>query len=333
MTNRALVTGITGQDGALLSELLLDHDYEVHGLVRRTSSPNTWRLSALNILSNPHLTLHEGDLLEQESLRRAIRKVRPTHVFNLAAQSFVKASFDVPIYTAEADGVGVLRLLEVLREEAPGARVYQASTSEMFGSAPAPQNELTAFRPRSPYASAKLFAHASCVNYREAYGMHVSCGILFNHESELRGEEFVTRKIAIAAARISHGLESEVTLGNLEARRDWGSARDYVRAMLLMVEREQPGDYVIATGEDHSVQEWAEAAFDRVGLDWRAHVKTSSAFERPSEVHRLSGDAAKARRELGWSPDVTFQELVAQMVDAELARLERPSLVISAAGQ
>ena len=313
---RALITGITGQDGSYLAELLLDMGYEVHGLIRRVSSGGTWRIDHLL----PRLVLHDGDLLERGSLRRVLDRAKPDEIYNLAAQSFVGASFEVPEYTADADGVAVLRLLEEIRDKP--VRMYQASTSEMFGSTPAPQNEETSFHPRSPYGSAKLFAHASCVNYREAYGLHVSCGILFNHESARRGPEFVTRKIARGAARIKLGLDTELRLGNLDAKRDWGHARDCVKAMHAMLQQDIADDYVIATGRTRTVRDFLDVAFGRVGIDWHAHVVVDPKFFRPAEVNVLCGDASKAARVLGWAPTTSFEALVEEMVEAELDRAD-----------
>lgn len=312
----ALITGITGQDGAYLASLLLDKGYDVHGIVRRTSSPNGVRLKEIA----DRVTLHSGDLSDAGSLRRIVGEVRPDEVYNLAAQSHVHASFDQPEYTADVTGAGVLRLLEAVKEIVPDARLYQASSSEMFGGmlATSPQHEATPFHPRSPYGCAKVFAHHATVNYRESYGLHASCGILFNHESPLRGEQFVTRKIARAAARIAAGRQHRVRLGNLDAKRDWGFAGDYVRAMWLMLQQDYPGDYVVATGETHTVREFAERAFARVGLDYERFVVVDSALYRPAEVDVLLGWPQKAKRLLGWEPEIGFAELVEMMVDAEV---------------
>jgi len=327
---RALVSGITGQDGSYLAELLLEKGYEVHGLVRRVSVGNTWRID--HILDR--LVLHDGDLTERSAVARLIKKSEPDFVFNLAAMSFVKTSFEIPEYTFETNALAVVRLLEEIRNSGRPIRFYQASTSEMFGISPPPQNEQTPFYPRSPYGCAKAFAHWFCVNMRESYDMHISCGILHNHESPRRGEEFVTRKIARAAARIALGLEKEVRLGNVDARRDWGHAKDFVEAMYLMVQQDKPDDYVVATGETHSVAEFSDAAFTHVGLDWKEFVKTDPRYFRPAEVHDLCGDASKARRVLGWTPKTTFKQLVIEMVDAELAALKdagRRSMTVTAA--
>jgi GDPmannose 4,6-dehydratase len=319
---RALITGITGQDGSYLAELLLAKGYEVHGILRRSSSFNTERLDP--IYQDPHvanyrLRLHYGDLDDGSSLNRILQAVKPDEIYNLGAQSHVRVSFDVPEYTASSVAMGTLRLLEAIREsglERP-PRFYQASSSEMYGSAAPPQDETTPFVPRSPYACAKVFAHQLCQNYRDAYGMFISCGILFNHESPRRGIPFVTRKITRAAARIRHDLDSKVYLGNLEARRDWGFAGDYVEAMWTMLQQDQPDDYVIATGESHSVRELCEVAFGELGLDWKKHVEIDPRYFRPTEVDHLRGNADKARRALGWSPKITFRQLIQMMVRAD----------------
>lgn len=317
MARRALVTGITGQDGSYLAELLLEKGYEVHGLVRRVSSGSTWRIDSIK----DRLILHDGDLLEPGAITRVFERVEPDEVYNLAAMSFVGASFEVPEYTCEVDGMSVIRLLEEIRNSSrPSTRMYQASTSEMFGSSLPPQNESTPFHPRSPYGCAKAFAHHVCVNYREAYGMHVSCGILFNHESERRSTEFVTRKIARGAARIAKGLDTKLVLGNLDARRDWGHAKDYVGAMWRMLQQDKPDDYVIATGETRSVIAFAKAAFGLVGLDWEKYIETDPKYARPADVHDLRGDSSHAREVFGWVPTITFEQLVREMVDAEIAR-------------
>jgi len=314
---RALITGITGQDGSYLAEFLLGKGYEVFGLVRRSSSKNFERIA--HIL--PRIQLVQGDLLDQSSLMRALGESRPAEIYNLAAQSFVPTSFDEPVHTAEVTGLGVTRLLEAMRHVAPKARFYQASTSEMFGHAQeTPQRESTPFHPRSPYGVAKVYAHWITVNMRESYGLYATSGILFNHESPRRGTEFVTRKITRAAARIRLGKERELVLGNLEARRDWGHAADYVEAMWRMLQQREPRDYVIATGEMHGVREVCELAFAHAGLAWNDHVRTDPAFHRPAEVHLLCGDASRARAELGWRPRIDFAALIREMVDADLAR-------------
>ena len=325
---KALITGITGQDGSYLAELLLAKGYEVHGVLRRSSSFNTERLEP--IYQDPHasnyrLRLHYGDLDDGSSLRRILQVVRPDEVYNLGAQSHVRVSFDVPEYTASAVGVGTLRLLEAIRDSGlnPLPRFYQASSSEMFGAAAPPQDETTPFIPRSPYACAKVFAHQLCQNYRDAYGMFISCGILFNHESPRRGIPFVTRKVTRAAARIRHNLDSKLYLGNLEAKRDWGFAGDYVEAMWIMLQQEKADDYVIATGESHSVRELCELAFGEVGLKWQDHVEVDERYLRPTEVDALTGDASKARRVLGWAPTVTFKQLITLMVEADLELAQR----------
>ncbi|MBI2681498.1 MAG: GDP-mannose 4,6-dehydratase [Candidatus Solibacter usitatus] len=330
MRKRALVTGITGQDGCYLTEFLLGQHYEVHGLVRRSSSFNTARLNHLyRDVHDPsaNLILHHGDLLDGSSLRRVLSTVEPVEVYNLAAQSHVRISFEEPEYTADVVATGTLRLLEAMRDYSSLSkpmRLYQASSSEMFGCAPSPQNEVTPFHPRSPYGVAKAAAHFQCVNYREAYGMFICCGILFNHESPQRGETFVTRKITRALTRIKLGLQEHVYLGNLEARRDWGFAGDYVEAMWLMLQQSEPDDFVIATGQSFSVRDFLDEAACQLGLDWGPHVKIDSRYFRPAEVDFLQGDASKARRVLGWSPKVGFQQLVGMMVerDLELARQE-----------
>jgi GDPmannose 4,6-dehydratase len=313
---KALITGITGQDGSYLAELLLDKGYEVHGLVRRSSSFNTWRIDHVR----DRLVLHYGDLVDQNSLVRALESVEPEEVYNLAAQSHVKVSFEMPEYTTDVTALGVLRLLDAVRDLGLPTRVYQAGSSEMFGLVQeTPQSERTPFHPRSPYGVSKVYGHWIAVNYREGYGMHVSNGILFNHESPRRGENFVTRKITMTAAAIKQGRAKELRLGNLEARRDWGYARDYVEAMWLMLQQERPDDYVIATGETHSVQEFCEEVFSHLGLDWRDFVKVDPKYFRPAEVDLLQGDAGKARRVLGWRPRVGFKELARLMVEADLA--------------
>ena len=312
---RGLITGITGQDGSYLAELLLEKGYEVHGLVRRSSSFNTWRIDHIR----ERLVLHYGDLVDQNSLMRALEAVQPEEVYNLASQSHVKVSFEMPEYTTDVTAIGVLRLLDAVRDLSLPTRVYQAGSSEMFGLVQeTPQTERTPFHPRSPYAVSKVYGHWMAVNYRESYSLYVSNGILFNHESPRRGENFVTRKITMGVAAIKQGRARELRLGNLEARRDWGYARDYVDAMWRILQRERPDDYVIATGETHSVREFCEEAFAYVGLDWRDFVKVDSKYFRPAEVDVLLGDASKARRELGWQPRVTFKELVRLMVEADL---------------
>jgi GDPmannose 4,6-dehydratase len=324
---KALITGITGQDGSYLTELLLGKGYEVHGIVRRSSSFNRERIEHIiqdEATYGNRLFLHYGDMTDSSALNRILERCSPDEVYNLAAQSHVKISFDMPEYTGDVDALGVARLLDAIREVGltRGCRFYQASTSEMFGSSPPPQNEDTPFRPRSPYGAAKLYAHWMVVNFRAGYGLHASSGILFNHESPRRGENFVTRKIAIAAARIRKGLQSRVALGNLDSCRDWGHARDFVEAMYLMLQQPAGDDYVVATGVTHSIREFAEKAFARAGLDWQDHVVTEEKYMRPTEVDALCGDAGKARRMLGWEPCVSFDELVNEMVDAEMEKLE-----------
>ncbi len=321
MSKRAIITGITGQDGSYLAELLLEQGYEVIGLVRRSSAPHLWRIEHLL----DRLTLRAADLLDPLSLMRLVDEVRPHEYYNLAAMSFVPASWDQPLLTGEFNAQGVTRTLEAIRQVDTGIRMYQASSSEMFGRVrEVPQTELTPFYPRSPYGVSKVFAHYITVNYRESYDMFAVSGILFNHESPRRGLEFVTRKVTDGVARIKLGLTDTLSLGNLQARRDWGFAGDYVRAMWLMLQQKQADDYVIATGVSHSVQELVEAAFGHAGLNWRKHVKTDHALLRPAEVDHLIGDSSKARRVLGWEPSVDFEDLVAMMVDADLAGLSAP---------
>ncbi len=314
---KALITGITGQDGSYLAELLLEKGYAVHGLVRRSSSFNTWRIDAVR----ERLDLHYGDLIDAHSLVRTLQLVQPDEIYNLGAQSHVAVSFEMPEYTADATGMGVLRLLDAVREAGlTKTRVYQAGSSEMYGKVhETPQKETTPFHPRSPYAAAKVFGHWVAVNYRESYGLFVCNGILFNHESERRGENFVTRKITRGLAAIRQGRATELRLGNLEAKRDWGHARDYVEAMWLMLQQERPDDYVVATGETHSVQEFLEEAFGYAGLDWRRYVVQDPKYFRPAEVDLLLGDPTKAKTALGWQPKVSFRELVRAMVDADMA--------------
>lgn len=328
-TKKALVTGITGQDGSYLTELLLEKGYEVHGIVRRSSTFNRGRIEHLRKdpdVYGQRLFLHYGDLTDSSCLNRLLERIGPQEIYNLAAQSHVRISFDVPEYTGDVNAIGVVRLLDAIREVGltRECRFYQASTSEMFGSSPPPQNEQTPFRPRSPYAVAKLYAHWMVVNYRTGYGLHASSGILFNHESPRRGENFVTRKIAVAAARISRGLQEKLVLGNLDAKRDWGHARDFVAAMYLMLQQPEADDYVVATGTTHSVSDFLDQAFGHVGLDWHDHVETDPRYLRPTEVNALCGDPSKARTRLGWEPTVSFEELVREMVAAELRRLDGP---------
>jgi GDPmannose 4,6-dehydratase len=330
---KALITGITGQDGSYLAELLIGKGYEVHGIVRRSSTFNTDRLDHLYHdphLPGPPLRLHYGDLTDGNNLANVIRMVEPDEVYNLAAQSHVRVSFDMPVYTADADATGALKLLEAVRvfdaQTGRRTRYYQASSSEMFGKvAEVPQRETTPFHPRSPYGCAKVFAHWITVNYRESFGMHASCGILFNHESPRRGETFVTRKITRAVGRIKLGLQRKLYLGNLDALRDWGFAGDYVEAMWLMLQRQSPDDFVIATGKMISVRAFCELAFGHVGLDHRDFVEIDPRYFRPAEVDELLGDATKARQDLGWQPKVAVEQLAAMMVDhdLELARRER----------
>jgi GDPmannose 4,6-dehydratase len=321
---KALVTGITGQDGSYLAELLLAKDYEVHGLVRRSSTFNTRRIDHLYM--DPHepgarFFLHYGDLSDSGQISHLIYNIQPDEIYHLAAQSHVRVSFDMPEYTGDVTGLGVTRLLEAIRRSGIKTRFYQASSSELYGDAPPPQNEETPMRPRSPYAAAKLYGYWMVRNYREGYGLFAVNGILFNHESPRRGETFVTRKITRAVVRIKFGLQKKLYLGNLEARRDWGYAPDFVEAMWLMLQQESPEDLVIATGEAHSVREFLEEAFSHVDLDWREYVEIDPRYFRPTEVDFLRGDASKARRILGWEPRVSFRELVHIMVDADLQDL------------
>ncbi len=330
---RALITGVTGQDGSYLSELLLEKGYEVHGIMRRTSTFNTDRVDHLYI--DPHLAearffLHYGDLTDGTTLRRLLEQVQPTEIYNLGAQSHVRVSFDAPEYTVDTVGMGTLRLLEAIRDYQQrtgiGVRFYQAGSSEMFGLVQEiPQKETTPFYPRSPYACAKVYAHWQTLNYREAYGLFACNGILFNHEGPRRGETFVTRKITRAIARIINGTQQKLYLGNLDAKRDWGYAKDYVQAMWLMLQQDEPDDYVIATGETHSVREFLDLAFRYVNLNWPDFVEFDERYLRPTEVELLIGDASKARQKLGWQPSVTFSELVHLMVDADLVALGLPT--------
>jgi GDPmannose 4,6-dehydratase len=332
MQRRALITGVTGQDGSYLAELLIDKGYEVHGLRRRSSTFGTGRIEHLIFGDAPRLHLHYGDLSDGNGLVRLIRQIRPHEVYNLAAQSHVRVSFDQPAYTADVTAVGTLRLLEAIRDvqDDTGERIrfYQASSSEMYGKVvETPQRETTPFYPRSPYGVAKVYGHWITVNYRESYGLHASCGILFNHESPRRGETFVTRKITRAATRIKLGLQTTLHLGNLDARRDWGFAGDYVEAMWLMLQQDEPDDYVIATNELWSVRDFCEKTFARLGLDWQNHVEIDPRYFRPAEVDLLLGDATKARTVLGWKPRTSFDQLVDMMVDGDLELARREALI------
>ena len=326
MTRKALITGITGQDGSYLAELLLSKGYEVHGIIRRASTFNTGRIEP--IYADPHsgknrLFLHYGDLSDASALARLVGKIQPDEVYNLAAQSHVRVSFDSPEYTTDITATGAVRLLEAIRETGLQPRFYQASSSEMFGQVTeTPQTEKTPFHPRSPYGCSKAYAYWITVNYRESYGLHASNGILFNHESPRRGETFVTRKITRAVAHIQAGLQQKLYLGNLDAKRDWGYAKEYVEAMWLMLQQPEPDDYVIATGETHSIREFLDVAFGHVGLDWRKHVEIDSRYYRPAEVDLLIGDYSKARRKLGWQPKTKFAELARLMVDADIQLLK-----------
>jgi GDPmannose 4,6-dehydratase len=327
MAKKALVTGITGQDGSYLAELLLAKGYEVHGIIRRASTFNTGRLDS--IYQDPHasgrrLTLHYGDLSDASALARLIARIQPEEVYNLAAQSHVRVSFDAPEYTTDITGTGTVRLLEAIRESGVQPRFYQASSSEMYGKVQEiPQRETTPFYPRSPYGCAKVYSYWITVNYRESYGLFACNGILFNHESPRRGETFVTRKITRAVAHIRAGLQDKLYLGNLDAKRDWGYAKEYVEAMWLMLQQDEPDDYVIATNETHSVREFLEIAFSHVGLDWRQHVEIDPRYYRPAEVDLLIGDYSRARQKLGWQPRTRFEDLVRLMVDADVDLLRR----------
>ena len=321
----AFITGVNGQDGSYLAELLLSKGYEVHGLIRRSSSFNTQRVDP--IYHDPHesgvrFRMHYGDLSDSGSLVNIIRDLEPDEIYHLGAQSHVKVSFEVPEYTADATAMGTIRMLEAIRASGVQTRFYQASSSEMYGSAPPPQSELTPFHPRSPYGVSKVFAYWATVNYREAYGVFACNGILFNHESIRRGETFVTRKISRAVARIKAGMQDKLYLGNLDALRDWGHAPEYVEAMWMMLQQDEPDDFVIATGEAHSVREFVQLAFDRVGLDWEPHTEIDPDYFRPAEVEALCGDPSKAREQLGWKARTTFEELVGLMVDGDVALLE-----------
>jgi GDPmannose 4,6-dehydratase len=321
MTKRALISGITGQDGSYLAESLLNKGYEVHGIIRRSSNFNTQRID--HLYNNPEISgksffLHYGDLTDGVSVTNLVRSVDPSEIYNLGAQSHVMVSFSVPEFTAQVDAIGTIRFLEAIRISNPDIRFYQASTSELFGSTPPPQNELSQFQPRSPYAAAKLYAYWVTKNYREAYGIHASNGILFNHESPRRGETFVTRKITKGVARIVKGQAKVIELGNLEAVRDWGYAPEYVESMWLMLQKDSPDDYVVATGVGATVQDFCEEVFNQVGLDWREYVRQNTRYERPTEVEALVGDAKKARIELGWQPSVLWKDLAKIMIEADL---------------
>jgi GDPmannose 4,6-dehydratase len=323
MAKTALITGITGQDGSYLAELLLGRGYEVHGVVRRSSTMNRGRIDHLQHAHPSHtegsrFVLHYGDMTDSGGLNRLVKTVKPDEIYNLAAQSHVQISFDQPEYTGDADGLGTTRLLEAIRTTGLPARFYQASTSEMYGSTPPPQNETSPFHPRSPYAAAKLYAHWMTVNYRDAHDLFACSGILFNHESPRRGENFVTRKITRGIGQILAGKADKLRLGNLDSKRDWGHARDYVLAMWLMLQQDEADDYVIATGEMRSVREFAEAAFAMAGLDWDRYVVSDEAYMRPTEVDELCGDASKAKKKLGWNPTTSFPELVREMLESDL---------------
>jgi GDPmannose 4,6-dehydratase len=328
---KALITGITGQDGSYLADLLIAKGYEVHGIIRRASTFNTSRID--HLYQDPHvngvrLFLHYGDLADSVNMTKLLYELQPDEVYNLGAQSHVRVSFDIPEYTADVTGVGTIRILEAIRESGVKPRFYQASSSEMYGKVQEiPQKETTPFWPRSPYGCAKMFGHWATVNYRESYGLFACSGILFNHESPRRGETFVTRKISRAVAAIKLGLQKELYLGNMEAKRDWGYAPEYVEGMWRMLQADQPDDYVLATNETHTVKEFVEEAFGHVGLDWQKYVKYDARYERPAEVDLLIGDPAKAKKQLGWEPKVRFKELVQIMVDADVEMLEGKGLV------
>ena len=334
---RALITGITGQDGSYLAELLLSKDYEVHGIIRRASTFNTGRIN--HLYQDPHvndvkLFLHYGDLADSVQLSRLLYKLEPDEIYHLGAQSHVRVSFDIPEYTGDVTGLGTIRILEAIRETGVKTRFYQASSSEMFGRVQEiPQKETTPFYPRSPYGCAKVYAFWTTMNYRESYDIFAVNGILFNHESPRRGETFVTRKITRAVARIKAGLQKKLFLGNLDAKRDWGYAKEYVEAMWLMLQQDKPDNYVVATGETHSVREFLEEAFGRVDLDWQEYVETDPRYLRPTEVDLLIGDPTKTKQKLNWAPTVTFQELVHLMVDADVAGLEREQHGVAIASQ
>ena len=320
MPRKALITGITGQDGSYLAEFLLEKGYEVHGMIRRSSTESSERIERLR----GRIELHQGDLLDQLSIITIIQNIRPHEVYNFAAQSFVPISWSQPVLTGEFNALGVTRMLEAIRLVDPAIRFYQASSSEMFGAVEEePQNEQTPFWPRSPYGVSKVYGHWIAVNFRESYGIFACSGIQFNHESPLRGKEFVSRKISDAVARIKLGVQQKLVLGNLDAMRDWGFAGDYVEAAWRMLQQEKPDDFVVATGVKHSVREMVELAFDHAGLDWREHVETDPSLFRPAEVHTLRGDASKAQRVLGWTPKVSFAELIRMMVDADLERVRQ----------
>jgi len=324
---KALITGITGQDGSYLAELLLAKGYEVHGIIRRASTFNTGRINSLYEdphINGVHMFLHYGDISDSTNLIKLLYRIQPDEIYHLAAQSHVRVSFDIPEYTGDVTGIGTVRILEAIREVGLKTRFYQAGSSEMYGLVQeVPQKETTPFYPRSPYGAAKVYAHWITVNYRESYGMFACNGILFNHESPRRGETFVTRKITRAVAQIQAGLQDKLYLGNLDAKRDWGYAKEYVEAMWLMLQQEQPDDYVIATGETHTVREFLEAAFSHVGLNWKDYVEHDARYERPAEVDLLIGDPSKAKAKLGWEPRTTFHDLVRLMVDEEIASLSR----------
>lgn len=323
MSKTALITGITGQDGSYLAEFLLDKGYEIYGMIRRLSTPNFTRVEHIA----DRVTFLEGDLTDQSSLNIAMQTAQPDEVYNLAAQSFVATSWNQPVLTGDVTGLGVVRMLEAVRQFSPDAKFYQASSSEMFGAAQeVPQSEKTVFHPRSPYAVAKVFGYYSTINYRESYGLFACNGILFNHESPRRGIEFITRKITDGVAKIHCGLSKELRLGNLDAKRDWGFAGDYVKAMWLMLQQKEPDDYVIATGESHSVKEFVDEAFSELGLEWKDYVKIDERFMRPADVPELNGNASKAKNKLGWAPSVSFKQLVTMMVNKDLNKYKNKTI-------
>jgi GDPmannose 4,6-dehydratase len=326
----AFVTGITGQDGSYLAEFLLQKGYDVHGIIRRSSTFNTGRID--HLYNDPHdrgarLHLHYGDLSDGSNISEMLQRIQPDEVYNLGAQSHVRVSFDQPVYTVDVGALGVLRMIEALRHLKRPPKYYQASSSEMFGSTPPPQGESTPFHPRSPYACSKVYAFHQTVNYREAYGLFLVNGILFNHESPRRGETFVTRKVTRAATRIKLGLQKKLFLGNLDARRDWGFAGDFVRAMWMMLQQDRPDDYVIATGESHSIRDLLDVSFGRLDLKWQDHVEIDPRYKRPTEVDHLQGDASKARKQLGWTPEVRFEKLIEMMVDTDMDLARREKLI------
>jgi GDPmannose 4,6-dehydratase len=322
---KTIISGITGQDGAILTELLLNKGHEVHGVIRRSSSFNTERID--HLYTHPKLHLHYGDITDYTSIADLVADIKPDYFYNLAAQSHVRVSFDIPVYTSQTVAVGAMHCLEAIRKRSPNTRFYQASSSEMFGSSPPPQNENTIFHPRSPYAVSKVYAYYMTVNYRESYDMFCSNGILFNHESPLRGETFVTKKVTRAVGRIYYGLQDKIELGNLDAKRDWAAAEDYCEGMIKILEHDNPDDFVLATGESHSVREFLELAFDMVGLDPYKYYKFNPKYKRPAEVDHLEGDATKAKEVLGWVPKIKFKDLVKSMVEYDLEKARKEKIL------